>query len=89
MTDRGNVLPCGAVRCPVSPETLADAGATILEASAVDVLYTSEPQCEDCPDVNPSPPKDSLCENFDTSNGFPVCIRDGNSDDAIHKWMQG
>lgn len=33
-------------------------------------------RCEDCPDINYDPPRDSDCQYFEVQSGVPVCTRE-------------
>lgn len=48
---------------------------TVTMTRAESVLFDNSNCCEDCPDVNPDPPSDSECPNFDIRNGIPICTR--------------
>lgn len=63
--------------------------ATVLEAQPQTVLSSNTSACcEDCPDVNDNPPSQSECPNFEViENGWPVCTRDGNSDQQLNQFF--
>lgn len=44
--------------------------------------------CEDCPDINPSPPPSSDCPHFDVMNSEPICTREDVVQRQIESWLK-
>jgi hypothetical protein len=64
---------------------------TVLDNKPDTILFSDTANCcEDCPDINVDPPNESDCPNFEHEVGkWPVCKREGNSDEQIGKFFFG
>lgn len=53
-----------------------DLSPTLLEITELPQLDKDSAHCEDSPDVNVNPPRDSECPNFNVEAGIAVCDKD-------------
>jgi hypothetical protein len=59
--------------------------AKTLEAPRAIICNDASSRCEDCPVINPTPPSESDCPNFDLLGGEPFC----NKEDMTRRQIDG
>lgn len=84
VTETAVFIRTANIACAVGP-----LASTILAPRPGTVSFTDTSNCcEDCPDINDNPPSQSECPNFELEAGrWPICKREGNSDDMIGKFF--
>jgi len=62
-----------------------DTAAKTLEAPRAIISNDASSRCEDCPVINPNPPSESDCPNFELLGSEPFC----NKEDSTRRQIDG